>query len=234
MSPAIDPGRVRGIVFDLDGTLIDSYEAIGDSLNHALAAAGLPPVTVDQVRGWVGLGLETLIARAMGPERVAKGVLDFRERYDKVCMEKTRLLHQVKETLAELERRGYRMSVATNKPSYFASRILEGLGVLRYLTCVLGPDLVEHRKPHPEMVLECMKRMGVSREETVYVGDMEVDIETARAAGVPVIVLPTGSRDADLLRAAGPDLFLPEFAHILDLLPGVPPREERRQAGPPS
>jgi phosphoglycolate phosphatase len=214
--------RVRAIVFDLDGTLIDSYEAIAASLNHALRLAGRPERRLEEVRGMVGLGLETLIERAMGgPDLVEQGVLNFRRHYDHICVEKTILLPEVADSLAELDRRGYRMSVATNKPSYFAWRLLEGLRVRRYIVTVLGPDLVQHRKPHPEMVLEAMRRMGVTAAETLYVGDMEVDVETARAAGIPVVVLPTGSRTASELEAAAPDLLVRSFRDLLALLPAA-------------
>jgi len=214
---------VRAIVFDLDGTLIDSYEAITESLNYALALAGKPPRSLPEVRRMVGLGLETLIERAMGgPDRVQEGVLNFRRHYDHICVEKTILLPEVADTLAELDRRGYLMSVATNKPSYFAWRLLEGLRVRRHIVTVLGPDVVEHRKPHPEMVLRAIAKMGVTAAETLYVGDMEVDIETSRAAGVPVIALPTGSRGPKELEAAKPDLLVRSFRDLLPLLPGPP------------
>jgi 2-phosphoglycolate phosphatase len=213
--------RVRGIVFDLDGTLIDSYDAIAESLNFALKRAGHPPKSVEEVRGMVGLGLETLIERALGGrDGVAEGVKDFRAHYDRICVEKTTLLPEVSATLRELDRRGYLMSVATNKPSYFAWRLLEGLYVRRYIADVFGPDNVEHRKPHPEMVRKAMERMQVTEAETLYVGDMEVDIETARAAGVPVIVVPTGSRSESDLRKAGPDRVISSFRDLLTLLPG--------------
>ena len=216
--------RIRGIVFDLDGTLIDSYDAIAESLNHAMEKAGMSPLSVDEVRGMVGMGLETLIARAMGEEWVEEGVRVFRARYDRICVAKTTLLPQVAETLEELHRRGYGMSVATNKPSYFAGRLLESLRVRRYLTAVLGPDVVENKKPHPEMVLKAMEMMEVSPDETLYVGDMEVDVETARAAGVKVVVLPTGSRTMEALRESGPDLLIGSFADLLQILPAITPR----------
>jgi 2-phosphoglycolate phosphatase len=230
VSPRPDLARVRGIVFDLDGTLIDSYEAIAESLNHALASAGMAPLPAATIRGMVGLGLESLIARAMGEERVAEGVRAFRAHYDGICVAKTSLLPEVRETLEALHGRGYRMAVATNKPSYFAWRLLESLRVRRYLAAVLGPDVVQNRKPHPEMVLKAIERMGLSPAESVCVGDMEVDVETARAAGVPVVVLPTGSRSAEDLGRASPDLLLASFRDLLDVLPGAPaasPREDR-------
>ncbi|HXI02824.1 MAG TPA: HAD-IA family hydrolase, partial [Candidatus Saccharimonadales bacterium] len=213
-------GNVKGIVFDLDGTLIDSYEAITDSLNAALRAADLPPMKVDAVRGMVGMGLETLIARAMGEERVAEGVRVFREHYDRVCVAGTSVLPEVAETLDALHRRGYRMAVASNKPAHFGWRLLEGLHLRRFMTCVLGPDVVANRKPHPEMVFRAMREMQTGTRDTLYVGDMDVDVETARAAGVPVIVVPTGSRSAEDLRSAGADMLIDAFHDLLGLLPG--------------
>jgi 2-phosphoglycolate phosphatase len=212
--------NVRGIVFDLDGTLIDSYDAIAESLNAALEAAGHTPLPVEEVRGMVGLGLETLVSKALGPEHVEEGVRNFRARYEEIFLERTTLMPRVAGTLDQLHRRGYRMSVASNKPSIFTWRILEGLKVRRYLTTVLGPDLVEKKKPHPEMVHRAMKEMGLDAARTLYVGDMEVDVQTARAAGVPVVVVPTGSRSEAELRAAVPDLLIPGIESLLDLLPG--------------
>ncbi len=212
--------HIRGVVFDLDGTLIDSYEAITESLNAALVAEGLDPLGVEQVRGMVGLGLETLIARAMGEARVESGVRRFRERYDRICLARTSLLPEVAETLDALHRRGYRMAVASNKPSHFGWRLLEGLHVRRYLDTVLGPDVVSNKKPHPEMLQRAMQAMRVGSAETLYVGDMEIDVETARAAGVPVIVVPTGSRTLEDLERAGADGIITSFKDLLGLLPG--------------
>jgi phosphoglycolate phosphatase len=223
----LDLETVRGIVFDLDGTLIDSYEAITASLNEAMAQLGRAPQPLDRVRLMVGRGLETLMARALGVDAeagvplIAEGVSVFRRHYDRICVDRTRLLPDVGETLRALRARGYRMAVATNKPSYFARRLLDALGVGAHLDAVLGPDLVSHHKPHPEMVLAALGAMGLAPSEAVYVGDMEIDVETARAAGMRVVVLPTGSCDLASLRGAGADLVIESFSTLLDLLPGA-------------
>jgi phosphoglycolate phosphatase len=220
-----DLGAVRGIVFDLDGTLIDSYEAIAASLNDAMTQLGRDPLPLDQVRTMVGRGLETLLARALAvdcgtsADLIAEGVRIFRRRYDEICVERTRLLPDVGRTLLTLRERGYRMAVATNKPSCFARRLLDALGVGACLDAVLGPDLVSHHKPHPEMVVAALAAMRLAPGEAIYVGDMEIDVQTARAAGMRVVVLPTGSCDLASLRSAGADLVLPAFAALLDLLP---------------
>ncbi|HEY3176544.1 MAG TPA: HAD-IA family hydrolase [Candidatus Polarisedimenticolia bacterium] len=223
----LDLGAVRGIVFDLDGTLIDSYEAIAESLNEAMSRLGRSPLPLERVRKMVGRGLETLMARALGVDEeagaglIAEGVAAFRRRYDEICVDKTRMLPGVAPTLTTLRQRGYRMSVATNKPSYFATRLLDALGVGQCFDVVLGPDLVARQKPHPEMVLAALAAMHLTPSEAVYVGDMEIDVETARAAGVRVVVLPTGSSDLASLRAAGADFVLASFPALLDLLPSA-------------
>ncbi|HKY33969.1 MAG TPA: HAD-IA family hydrolase [Candidatus Polarisedimenticolia bacterium] len=219
---------VRGIVFDLDGTLIDSYEAIAESLNAALETLGRPALPPAAVRSMVGRGLETLIARALDPPEgaaaspadVARAVAAFRARYDAVCVPRTTLLPGVAVTLAGLHARGYRMGVATNKPSYFARRILDALGVGDLMSSVYGPDRVTHHKPHPEMVHALLASIGLPAAHALYVGDMEVDVLTARAAGLRVAVLPTGSCSRADLERAGADAVLPTFASLLDLLPG--------------
>jgi len=230
MEHTIDTRRVRGIVFDLDGTLIDSYDAIAESLNHAMRALGHPVVPLALVRRLVGRGLESLIERAIrhvdpsadcGVSTIARAVRLFRQRYDVICVEKTRLLPGVSETLAALSDRGYRLSVATNKPSYFAVRLLDGLGVGRFLDKVMGPDLVSRPKPDPEMVRAALEAMGVDASSALYVGDMPIDVETARAAGLTVVVLPTGSSDRAELATAGADLLLSSASELLDLLPGA-------------
>ncbi len=230
MEHRIDTRGVRGIVFDLDGTLIDSYEAIAESLSHAMTALGYPAVPLAKVRRLVGRGLESLIDRAIrqvapsdepDASRIDEAVRLFRERYDAICVERTSLLPGAEATLAALRTRGYRLSVATNKPSYFAVRLLDGLGVGRFLDKVMGPDLVSRPKPDPEMVHAALGAMGLDPATALYVGDMPIDVQTARAAGLKVIVLPTGSSDRDELASSGADLVLERLSDLLDLLPGA-------------
>ena len=145
----------------------------------------------------------------------------FRLRYDAICIAKTTLLPGVAETVPVLRQRGYALAVATNKPSYFARRILDALSIGVDLQAVLGPDLVAHPKPHPEMIHKALAMMALEASQAVYVGDMEIDVETARAAGLPVIVMPTGSCAEEDLQASGADVCVDSFAHLLELLPGT-------------
>ena len=209
----------RGIVFDLDGTLVDSYPGITQSLNFALQELGEEELSPERVRRMVGRGLETLVESCVGPERRDEGVRLFREEYDRVALSGTTLLPGVAGTLETLSHRGYRMGVASNKPAQFGDRILQGLGVGQHLAEVYGPDRVEHTKPHPEMVHRLLEDLGLGRAEAVYVGDMGVDVETCRNAGLPCWLVPTGSCSRDELANAGGDRLLDRFEDLLELLP---------------
>lgn len=214
--------RFRGVLFDLDGTLVDSYDAIAASLNYARAAFAEPPLPVAVVRRMVGHGLESLIEEALGPERTVDGVRLFREHYDRVGIESTRTLPGVASTLPALRARGYRMGVASNKPARFGRPILERLGLAAHFDAILGPDLVAHPKPHREMVDRLLQILGVSAAEVVYVGDMGVDAETCRNAGIPCWLIATGSCSPEELAAAGGDRCLDQFEELLTLLPPLP------------
>ncbi|HKB08907.1 MAG TPA: HAD-IA family hydrolase [Candidatus Polarisedimenticolia bacterium] len=212
---------IRGIIFDFDGTLIDSYEAIAESLNHVRTSFSLPAIPAEEIRPMVGHGLEKLIAKAVGSERVDEGIRLFRQSYASLCERKTSILPQVKETLDALDRRGYQMAIATNKPSYFARDILRALEIDHLFVEVLGPNDVERPKPDPEMIEIIIMRIGLSPEEIVYVGDMPLDVEVGRRAGVAVYAVPTGSASRDALLEARPDRLLHRFSDLLAFLPAV-------------
>jgi len=214
--PVLQVERIRAIVFDLDGTLVDSYGPIAASLNHARRAYSLPALDVDEVRRAVGHGLESLIAEWVGPDRVDDGVRLFREHYAASYATGTFTLPNVRSTLERLDRRGYRMAVASNKPARFGRAILETLGLATHVGDVLGPDLVSHAKPHPAMLRRCLELLGAGPDEAVYIGDMVLDVETAARAGVPVVLVSGGSSSDEELNATGQKV-LPS----LDGLPGL-------------
>jgi 2-phosphoglycolate phosphatase len=214
-------GGVRGVVFDLDGTLVDSYEAIGASVNAARETFGLPPLLADDVRRRVGRGLESLMEDVVGRERAAEGVAVFRARYAEIFPALTSALPGAVETLRELRRRGYRLAVASNKPARFGEPILERLGMRGFLDAVEGPDTAGSTKPHPAMIERCLREMGVASSETIYVGDMVLDVETGERAGIDVVLVGGGSSSLDDLRATGRAV-LRSIVDLLDRLPGVP------------
>ena len=210
--------KPRAIVFDLDGTLIDGYDAIGEALAHALRSLGKEPPSRGRLREMVGHGLERLLEEAAGASLAAEGVRLFREYYQTVAVEKSRLLPGVPETLERLARSGYAMSLASNKPLRFSRMILESKGVAGYFREFAGPGETHPPKPDPAMLRALMEAMASEPAATVCVGDMEVDVEFARAAGCRAIVVPSGSRSREFLETTGADLLIEDLSGLPEAL----------------
>jgi len=210
--------RLRGVVFDLDGTLVDGYEGIASGVNAARAAFGLPALASHDVRGRVGLGLSHLMDDVVGPERAAAGAAIFREVYDRVCAEQTHPVPALEATLSALRGRGFRISVASNKPVAYSIRILDRLGVRGLFDTIEGPETAGALKPDPTMIRACLAAMNVRPEEAVYVGDMTIDAEAGTRAGVAVLLVSGGSTSAEALRDTGHPV-LRALTQLLDVLP---------------
>ena len=206
------------LVFDLDGTLIDGYTAIGEALAYAMGKLGLAPWPDARVRVMVGHGLEHLLEQAVGPDRASEGVRLFRERYPQVAVAGSVVLPSVAQTLGELSERGYPMAVASNKPAQFSRLILEAKGIARHFRSIEGPDAATPAKPDPTMLRRILEREGAEPPATVVVGDMEVDAEFARAGGCRVVLIPNGSRSRDELSRVPADGFLDTIARLPEWL----------------
>jgi phosphoglycolate phosphatase len=215
------------IVFDLDGTLIDGYDAIEEALAHAMKTLGKEPPGRERVREMVGHGLEKLLEQAVGARQAEEGVRLFREYYPEVAISKSRLLPGVPEVLESLARAGYAMSLASNKPLRFSRLILESKNVAGYFCEFAGPDASHAPKPDPAMLRALMAAMGSTPGETICVGDMEVDVEFARAGGCRAIVVPTGSRSREFLETAGADLLIDDLSGLPGALALLSPRSVR-------
>jgi phosphoglycolate phosphatase len=213
------------VVFDLDGTLIDGYAAIGDALAYAMERLGEPAPTPDAVRAMVGHGLERLLEKAVGPGRAAEGVRLFRERYPEVAVARSHLVPGARETLEALAASGHAMALASNKPARFSRMILEAKGVARHFTGFGGPDDATPPKPDPTMLRRLIADAGALAAETVVVGDMEVDFEFARAVGCAIVLVPGGSRPREALEALAPDALLETISDLPNLLAGFAGRK---------
>jgi len=209
---------IRAALFDFDGTLADSFAAITASTNHVRQSYGLPPLPEGAVRRHVGLGLEHLLRELVPVAPTDEAIARYRAHHATVMLSETRLMPGVAETIPELARRGLRMAVCSNKRVEFTRRLVEALGLGPYFAAVLGPDDVNNQpKPDPAMLHEGLRRLGVAAAESVHVGDMAVDVQTARAAGVMVWLVEGGAvgQEAD---TAGADGVLGEFTELLELL----------------
>lgn len=211
---------IRAALFDFDGTLADSFAAIAASTNHVRASYALAALPEPEIRRYVGHGLAKLLEDLAPGAPIEQAAARYRDHHKSVMFPLTRPMPGVAHAIPELARRGLRMGVCSNKRVEFTRQLVESLGLSRYFGCVLGPEDVGDRpKPDPAMLLEGLSRLQVAPAEAVYIGDMDVDVETARAAGVPVWLLASGAGDESAARAAGPDRILTGFAQILELLP---------------
>jgi len=211
---------MKAALFDFDGTLADSFAAITSSTNYVRTSYGLPPLPEAVVRGHVGLGLSHLMRNLVPGAPTDEAVARYRTHHQRVMFAETKLMPGVADTVPELARRGYRLGVCSNKRVEFTRQLVEALGLGPHFACVLGPEDADGRpKPDPSMLLEGLRRLGVSPAEAVYVGDMDVDVQTGKAAGVPVWLVPGGATGVEAAAATGADRVLKDFAELLDLLP---------------
>ncbi len=213
------PLRYRAVLFDLDGTLVDSYAALTEAVNYARRQHGLDELSAARIRDFVGDGLETLLQRAFNVTKVPRGVQDaFESRYDEICCEESKVLADVELTLEELQKLGVEKAVCTNKPTSFSKKILAFLNLAPYFRDIVGPDVAGARKPDAQHVLRTLESTQCPPAEALFVGDMPIDVHAARASGIDVAVVPTGSSSAEQLRASHPDHYLDRFSDLLKIV----------------
>jgi 2-phosphoglycolate phosphatase len=214
------PNPTRAVLFDFDGTLADSFAPITGSTNHVREKFGLPPLPESVVRNYVGYGLANLMETLVPDAPTDEAIALYRSHHEKVMLTQTKLMPGVSETIPELSRRGFKMAVCSNKRVEFTKQLVKTLGLDQYFHAVLGPEDVGNRpKPDPAILVEGLKRLEVSSEEAVYIGDMAIDVHTAQAAGVTVWLVPGGAAGDESATAAGPDRVLAGFTELLTLLP---------------
>jgi len=211
---------LRALVWDLDGTLIDSVEDLADALNVLMNEHHLAHHEVDSVRNMIGNGVARLIemgfahaGREIGTEGAQDLVPRFLDIYGARATCKTRLADGAVEVLDTLGKAGFVHAVCTNKPHRLSVQILDDLGVLGRISAVIGGDSTAKKKPDAEPILACLAALGVAAKDTVMVGDSRVDVEAARAAGIPVIAVSYGY-SAVPVRQLSPDAVIDSLAEL--------------------
>jgi len=195
------------LIFDLDGTLVDSLPGIAASLNRSLSAHGLSGHSHAAVRSFVGNGLRTLVQRASPadatPETIESLVSLFIKDYELSWADGTTRYPAIHHTIKELQRNGYQLAVLSNKTHDFTRTIARELFPLVHFTLVLGQQDGLPHKPNPAGALKIANAMGTPPQNCVLIGDSTIDLETAENAGMQSIAVGWGYQDPDRLRAAG-------------------------------
>jgi phosphoglycolate phosphatase len=208
MRPALTPRNIRLVIFDLDGTLVDAYGAIADSVNYMLRQLGKRPVSLRKVTRSVGWGVSMLVGEFVEPRREAEALRIFRQHHDTRLRRNLRILPGAKALLKYLKNKGVILAIASNRPTRFCRLILKTLGIEPYFHFMICGDGVKRAKPHPDMVQAILKKAKVRPSEAVFVGDMSVDIQAGQRAGVMTVGIPTGSCTRVELLAEKPDLMV--------------------------
>jgi phosphoglycolate phosphatase len=216
---ALDFSAVRALIFDLDGTLIDSKQDLIRSVNAMLEEMGREKLHEDTISGYIGHGAPKLVARALGNGAAEKereqALRFFLAHYEAHKLDSTRPYPGVAEALEEL--REFPMAVLTNKPVRVSRRIVEGLGLEKYFRAVYGGNSFDTKKPDPLGARKILEELGAAAGETMLVGDSEVDVQTARNAGTLAAAVNYGFGTHD--RVAYPaDVYLERLTDLAPLL----------------
>lgn len=206
-------------IFDLDGTLLNTLNDLAASTNYALREAGMPERTIDEVRRFVGNGVKKLMERAI-PQGLENPRFDetyatFRRHYLEHGLDTTLPYKGIPEVLDELKRRGKKLAIVSNK-FYKATQELAEHFFSGTIDVAIGERENIKKKPAPDTVIEAMRQLGVGKEGTVYIGDSDVDIDTARNSGVPCISVLWGFRDRQFLIAHGATHLISEPKELLN------------------
>lgn len=209
------------VVFDLDGTLLNTLEDLAESVNYALGEAGMPLRTLEETRRSVGNGvlrlMELSVPGGKDNPRFEETFDAFRSHYSAHCNDKTGVYPGIMELLEKLKDSGYRMAIVSNK-YYDAVQELRKLYFEMYIDVAIGEREGIRKKPAPDTVLAALRALGSKKERSVYVGDSEVDIATANAAGMDCIAVGWGFRTVEEQKKAGGKLFAAGHSDILRIL----------------
>lgn len=222
--------KYKTIIWDLDGTLMDTLQDLMNSVNFALQKHGMPVRTYQEIRSFLGNGVKRLLELSV-PDGLKNPLFDevfadFKSHYMVHCQDQTGLYDGIAETLKELKKRGIRMAVVSNKlqsgvTELFESQVRtvgkeETICLKDYIEVAIGERPEMARKPAADMVNKAFEKMGIDKQEAVYIGDSEVDLATARNSGLPCISVLWGFRDQDFLKEQGAEVLVQNPLQLID------------------
>ena len=215
---------IKAVVFDLDGTLVDTAPDLMAATNHVLSMLRRRPITMPEVRAFVGRGARKLIERGVAAtgDAIDEASLtyyhaEFLRHYEGHTADRSEIFPGVVALLKRLADSGIKAGVCTNKPEGLSRLLLDTLDLSRFLVTIVGPDTIGIAKPDAAPYLETVKRLGVAPPDSIMVGDSEIDILTARAAGVPIVAVSFGYTPKPIAEY-GPDFIVSHFDEVWDIL----------------
>ena len=210
--------QIELLIFDLDGTLIDSKRDIANSVNLTFREIGLPEKPHELIYDYVGNGVRQLIIDAVGSDDHAlidRTLACFEQHYLSHLLDETRLFPGITDVLEHFENK--KIALATNKPAHYTEKIMSGLNLNAHFDIVIGASPDIRLKPHPEMLLKTLEILEVAPSDAVMIGDSLNDFHAAKAAGVPACGVAYGFGDAQILRSENPDFFIDQSDELMTL-----------------
>lgn len=205
-------------IFDLDGTLMDAYQAIWETLLYTLASLGYGPVDFETAKRAVGHGDKYYIPVFFKPEDVERARKIYREYHLKSLNGKVHLLPGAKQLLEKLKNTNRFIAVASNRPSESGLLIIKKLGIEHFFNYTIFGDQVTNQKPDPEMIIKVLQFFKVEKENAVFIGDMDIDVITGKKAGIDTIIVTTGSSTLDQIIESNPSKICNNLFEIVDML----------------
>ena len=209
------------VIFDLDGTLLDTLEDLKEAVNYALSVCDMPKRSLEEVRRFVGNGIRRLMQRAVvdGEDnpQFEHAFAEFQSYYKLHCNDNTKPYPGVMELLAKLKEKGYHLAIVSNKAD-FAVKGLQEIYFKGAVEAAIGEREGVARKPAKDTVMQALHEMGVPAEGAIYVGDSDVDIMTAANAGIPCISVTWGFRDREFLKEHGATRFADNTGELIRLI----------------
>ena len=215
------------VMFDLDGTLIETAPEIFDAVNDTLRRFDLPDVTQQQVNDWIGHGTRELLIQALAytgktndaavraSDSLVLIAAEFDKNYQLRCGTRSQLYPKVRETLVALRQRGVKLAVVTNKEGRYTATVLNAHQMMPLFDRVVSGDTLARKKPDPLGIQSCLTEFGVSVERALFVGDSSIDVATARNAGVVVWALPYGYNMGQPIESCSPDRVISDCSALL-------------------
>ncbi len=215
--------KYKAVLFDLDGTLLDTLKDLGESMNKVLKKFGFPVFDIEDYKYFVGEGIETLVRKVL-PETdrdlnmIKKCLCVMRSEYGRHWADNTKPYRNISKLLDKLEQLGFRKAILSNKPDNFTKLIAARLLSAWKFDCVLGAKPSVPVKPDPQSAIEIARALNVSTREFLYLGDTSIDMKTARASGMYPVGVLWGFRKADELLQSGAKILIDDPLELLEIL----------------
>ncbi len=215
--------RYKLAIFDLDGTILDTLEDLKNSVNFALNKNNLPERSLCEIRSFVGNGIRLLVERAV-PENTSAQITekvfsDFKTHYKSHSADNTKPYEGIKELLISLKEKGVKSAVVSNKADFAVQTLVDDY-FSGFFDFAVGEKDGVRRKPHPDSVFTVLEKLNVNKEDAIYIGDSEVDVETARNTGMSCVAVTWGFRDESLLKKLNPEYIVSSPSEIINIVLG--------------